>query len=91
MALIKEASKRLYHEINFKAWRQKEEKAFLKLKRAEEKLANIYPKPYLDYLDKQEEVLLSRILEKPINGIVCLLIFKGEVTNAQSVKIYRLI
>lgn len=54
MALIKEMAKELYHDIDFKAWRQREEKEFLKAKRAEEKALKIYPKPYLDYLDQQE-------------------------------------
>lgn len=54
LALVKESAKGLYHSIDFKNWRQGEEKAFLKAKRAEEKLAKTYPKPYLDYLDQQE-------------------------------------
>ncbi len=53
-ALVKESAKGLYHDVDFKKWRQKEEKAFLKIKRNEEKLAKAYPKPYLDYLDQQE-------------------------------------
>lgn len=53
-ALVKEIAKGLYHDLDFKNWRQREEKTFLKMKRAEEKLAKAYPKPYLDYLDKIE-------------------------------------
>ena len=59
LALIKKITKGLYHDIDFKAWRQREEKAFLKLKRDEEKLAKTYPKPYLDYLDQQENRLFN--------------------------------
>ena len=54
LALVKEAAKGLYHDIDFKKWRDREEKEFLKIKRAQEKLAKVYPKPYLDYLDQQE-------------------------------------
>jgi cell division protein FtsI/penicillin-binding protein 2 len=59
MAVVKEAVKGLYHDIDFKIWRQREEKAFLKVKRVEEKLAKAYPKPYLDYLDLQENVFFQ--------------------------------
>jgi cell division protein FtsI/penicillin-binding protein 2 len=58
-ALVKETAKELYHEIDFKSWRRREEKDFLKSKRAEEKLAKAYPKPYLDYLDKHENALFQ--------------------------------
>lgn len=59
LTFIKEKAKGLYHEIDFKAWRQQEEKAFLKLKRTEEKLAKVYPKPYLDYFDQQENAFFQ--------------------------------
>ena len=59
MTLIKEKTKSLYHEHDFKMWRQQEEKSFLKTKRAEEKLAKTYPKPYLDYLDQQENTFFQ--------------------------------
>lgn len=58
-ALLKEKFKQLYHDIDFKVWRQREEKDFLKSKRAEEKLAKAYPKPYLDYLDQQENLFFQ--------------------------------
>jgi cell division protein FtsI/penicillin-binding protein 2 len=54
MAWIKERSRELYHDTDFKAWRKREERDFLKQKRAEETLTKSYPKPYLDYLDKIE-------------------------------------
>ena len=54
MEFIKEKSKELFHDHNFKIWRRNEEKEFLKSKRQEEKTAKSYPKPYLDYLDKEE-------------------------------------
>ncbi len=38
----------------FAEWRKEHEKEFLKQKRLEEKQAKTYPKPYLDYLDKEE-------------------------------------
>jgi cell division protein FtsI/penicillin-binding protein 2 len=59
LALVKETAKGLYHDKDFKMWRECEEKAFLKEKRAEEKLAKAYPKPYLDYLDQKENALFQ--------------------------------
>lgn len=52
--IIKNMTKRLFHEVHFKTWRQQNEKEFLKQKREEEKLASKYPKPFLDYLDQLE-------------------------------------
>lgn len=59
LALIKESAKDLYHSIDFKNWRQRQEKDFLKVKRAEEKSAKAYPKPYIDYLDQQENLFFQ--------------------------------
>lgn len=52
--VIKEMTKQLFHEIHFKIWRNDHEKEYLKSKRQEEKLNKAYPKPYTDYLDRQE-------------------------------------
>lgn len=52
-------SKNLFHELDFKTWRQNNEKEFLKQKRAEEKLTLRYPKPYIDYLDEMEQQLFQ--------------------------------
>jgi cell division protein FtsI/penicillin-binding protein 2 len=62
--LLKEMSKELFHDHDFKAWRQAEEKPFLKQKRIEEKAAKLYPKPYIDYLDQQETLLFNQFWEK---------------------------
>lgn len=47
-------TKDLFHELHFTHWRKEHQKAFLKVKRAEEKEQGIYPHPYLDYLDAEE-------------------------------------
>lgn len=51
--------KDLFHEIDFKEWREGNEKLYLKQKRDEEKKAKRYPKPYIDYLDAKEKELLE--------------------------------
>ncbi|MBA2367799.1 MAG: hypothetical protein H0V82_02100 [Candidatus Protochlamydia sp.] len=53
-AQAKEKAKELFHQLDFKIWREKEEKEFLRLKRLEEKASKTYPKPYIDYLDQEE-------------------------------------
>ncbi|CAF22859.1 penicillin-binding transpeptidase domain-containing protein [Candidatus Protochlamydia amoebophila] len=58
-SVVKEMTKELFHDIDFKDWRIHEEKSFLKQKRLEEKSAKIYPKPYLDYLDQEENKLFQ--------------------------------
>lgn len=62
--VIKEITKELYQDIDFKAWRQREEKEFLKQKRSEEKKKKIYPKPYIDYLDQQEHRLFQQFWDR---------------------------
>ena len=57
---VREVAKSLYHETDFKRWRKSEEAAFLKSKRIEEKSLKTYPKPYIDYLDVQENQLFSK-------------------------------
>jgi len=56
---IRSMAKSLFHQTDFKSWRQANEKEFLKQKRAEEKLADQYPRPYIDYLDQKENELFN--------------------------------
>lgn len=51
---VKKLVKNVYHENDFRQWRQINEKSFLKEKREEEKREHRYAKPYLDYLDNLE-------------------------------------
>lgn len=51
---VKTLVKSMYHDNDFKQWRQANEKAYLKGKREEEKRERRYAKPYLDYLDSLE-------------------------------------
>lgn len=61
--ILQEASQKmareLFHETDFAEWRAQHEKTFLKEKRTEEKVNHQYPKPYLDYLDRQEQLMFS--------------------------------
>lgn len=61
---IKPRTKELFHDIVFKPWRKENEKPFLKEKRAHEKLTKSYPKPYLDYLDEQENMMFKEFWEE---------------------------
>ncbi len=64
MTLVKEMSRGIYHDTDFKSWRQREEKKFLDHKRAEERAAKTYTRPYLDYLDRKENQLFQVFWEK---------------------------
>ena len=57
--VAKTMAQQLFHDSNFKAWREENEKSFLKGKREEEKAHNLYAKPYIDYLDAQERKLFN--------------------------------
>lgn len=56
---LKKMIKDLFHENDFKIWRQSNEKPYLKKKRDEEKSSHQYAKPYIDYLDVIENELFQ--------------------------------
>ncbi len=64
MAVAKEMAKGLFHDNDFRKWRNEHEKDFLKQKRLDEKAAKIYPKPYIDYIDQIENQLFQSFWEK---------------------------
>jgi cell division protein FtsI/penicillin-binding protein 2 len=55
----KKMAKKLFREVDFLFWREKNQKAFLKEKRREENRAKRYHKPYLDLLEKKERELFD--------------------------------
>lgn len=59
-----------FHQIAFIPWREKNEKSFLKSKRAEEKEKKIYPKPYIDYLDQKENEMFASFWEQNKNELL---------------------
>lgn len=52
---VRATYKALFHEQVFIPWRKSEGKAFLKSKRAEEKEAKIFAKPYIFYFNQEEK------------------------------------
>ena len=56
--------KKQFHEDEFQQWRTSYFDLFLKQKRKEEKGENRYPRPYLDYLEGQEEKLFELFFRK---------------------------
>ncbi len=56
---VKETVKEIFHQHDFKQWRQTNEKAYLKQKREEERREHRYAKPYLDYLDNLENEMFQ--------------------------------
>ncbi len=81
LAVVKEAARGLYHDRDFKMWRQHEEKAFLKVKRMEEKAAKVYPKPYIDYLDQQENSFFQEFWRAHCWECLCTFL-KGETAES---------
>lgn len=77
---IKKMTKDLFHDYNFKPWREANEKSFLKEKRAYEKAEGLYPKPYIDYLDKKEEELFNEFW-KENSWCLILAFLKGQVAE----------
>lgn len=69
----RQMTKELYRDIDFKAWRKVNEKDFLKEKRVREKELKQYAKPYIDYLDRQENEFFSQFWDQ--HGTTLLLTF----------------
>lgn len=61
---IRSDLKKQFHENEFQQWRTHYFDAFLKQKRKEEKEENRYQRPYLDYLEAQEEKLFELFFRK---------------------------
>lgn len=60
---VKEMSKDLFHDIDFKAWRTQNAKEFLQQMRREEKAAKKSTRPYIEYLDAVENRLFKEFWE----------------------------
>jgi cell division protein FtsI/penicillin-binding protein 2 len=84
---IKKTIKPLFHEKVFKEWRKKNQKAFLKAKRKEEKLKKRYARPYLNYLDEKENKLFNKFFEK-YKILFATSLIKKEVLAKNSLNIY---
>lgn len=56
---LKEKTAAIYHKTLFMEWRKENERDFLRKKRREEKESRTYAKPYIDYLDKQEQLFFN--------------------------------
>lgn len=56
---IKKEISKNFHENEFKAWKEINETSFLKEMRRLEKSKKTYARPYVDYLDKQEDRLFK--------------------------------
>lgn len=61
--VVRNMTKEIFHDTQFKEWRKAHEKDFLKEKRAEEKATRKYAKPYIDYLDALESELFKDFWE----------------------------
>lgn len=57
--VVKKFSKDVFHDNDFKRWRQEHEKEFLKEKRREEQANHKYARPYTDYLDAMENEMFQ--------------------------------
>jgi cell division protein FtsI/penicillin-binding protein 2 len=61
---IRQKAEKQFHSQEFKEWKKREEKNFLKEKRKEEKENKVYARPYIDYLDKKEKELFAQYWEE---------------------------
>ncbi len=88
MAEIKPVLREIFHEHSFKVWRQQNEKDFLKQKREEEKQQKFYAKPYIDYLDAEENRQFDLFWQENALSIA-LLFLRGKYEGDASLNPYR--
>ncbi|MFV0340152.1 MAG: penicillin-binding transpeptidase domain-containing protein [Parachlamydiaceae bacterium] len=79
---IKPRIKELHHDHLFKVWRAENEKTFLKEKRAIEKASKSYQKPYLDYLDDQENTMFAEFWDNHRLAFAQALILGRKIEDA---------
>jgi cell division protein FtsI/penicillin-binding protein 2 len=83
MQELKMESKQIFHSVDFKDWRKKEEKEFLRQVRLREKEAKIYPKPYIDYLDKEEREQFKEFWNNHYRQLVLSFLEEDDTTAAK--------
>ena len=79
---LKEIIREIFKGDDFALFRQEQEKAFIKEKRLLEAAEKKYPKPYLDYLDEEEEAQFLALWETHrTNFLFTLLTGEGEPSH----------
>lgn len=78
LVAAKSMSQEAFHRINFKQWREENEKTYLKEKREEEKKNHTYARPYIDYLDAKEKAMFQEFWQKHHLTIVMALLLGPE-------------
>ncbi len=84
----KKMAREIFHETNFKQWRLENEKAFLKEKRVQEKAQGLYPKAYIDYLDKEEEAQFTAFWQTNSWPLLCIFLTGQEFDQAATIEDY---
>ncbi len=64
-------TKERFHAGEFRDWRRSCLKEFLQQKRVEEQKKNLYPRPYLDYIDKEESEQFSALWDEIRAPLLC--------------------
>ncbi|MCB1213755.1 MAG: hypothetical protein KDK40_05575, partial [Chlamydiia bacterium] len=76
--VVKQMTREIFHSTCFSAWRTENERSFLKEKRRWEKQEGRYARPYLDYLDAEEENQFNVFWDQWGEDLLLLLV-TGEV------------
>ncbi|NNM43182.1 MAG: hypothetical protein HKM07_02440 [Chlamydiae bacterium] len=71
----------VFHETDFKVWREASFKDYLKEKRIEEKKNKKYPKPYLDYAEAMERKMFKEFWLKNRLDLLLQLLGKADVSS----------
>jgi cell division protein FtsI/penicillin-binding protein 2 len=88
---VKEKARLVFRDVNFKKWREDNEKSFIATKRQIEKDLKKYPKPYLDYLDEEEKLQFDHFWQERRASLI--LSFLKEIKEqdefSETLKLFR--
>jgi cell division protein FtsI/penicillin-binding protein 2 len=80
--------KKTFHEKVFNEWREKNQAEFLFEKRKIEKEKKLYPKPYIEYLDKEEKRLFEQFWDENRTILIAYFLDSKQDIN-EAIKPYK--
>lgn len=87
--LLQKQVKRIWQEKLFSAWRKENEKEFIKEKRRQERALKQYARPYLEYIDREEERQFTQFWQTAFQTIVHSLPFDQPFDKQEAIEFLR--
>ncbi|NGX39857.1 MAG: Penicillin-binding protein 2 [Chlamydiae bacterium] len=86
---VKELARKCFHEGEFQEWRETNFKQFLRQKRQEERKRRRYAKPYLEYLEREEQKMFQTFWAREKKQLLLTFLGGGEATYREEILALR--